>query len=122
MYIANNKQYSDAGKILIGKNMIGYAFPFATEIVAEEEIIIDDMIIENNEFIVYHNGKIRQRYYPNYDYADWKTAIIKQRYSNDDQIAIMLNFETDSDSYQRMQSWREWASVLSHKIINLKSN
>lgn len=119
MYTKNNRLYSDAGKILVTDNMIGYAFPSSTANVGEEDITIDDMTIEDNEFIVYNNGRIKQRYYPNYSYADWKMAIIKQRYNNDDQIAIMLN--EDNEEYQRMQDWRDWASVLARKITETQN-
>ena len=56
-------------------------------------------------------------------YAEWKTKIIKWRYSNDDQIAILINkddSEEDIIKYNRMQEWREYAAKLARKIINLK--
>jgi hypothetical protein len=54
-------------------------------------------------------------------YADAKKFVISKLYSNDDQIAIILN-KDDSDEdglvYQKMQEWREWASIVAHKIMN----
>ena len=53
-------------------------------------------------------------------YAHIKTFIIKLHYSNDDQIAIMLNNEIDmsgeaTDRYREMQEWREYASSIAKK-------
>lgn len=48
-----------------------------------------------------------------------KTSIIKSRYSNDDQIAIMLNkdaSEEDGVLYQKMQEWREFAGFVAKSI------
>lgn len=44
----------------------------------------------------------------NMSYAAIKTLIIKLHYSNDDQIAIMLN--NDEKKMREMQEWREFAS------------
>lgn len=55
----------------------------------------------------------------NASYADIKTAIIKLKYSNDDQIALMLNYQDDSEkyyeAYNEMQDWRNKASELAKK-------
>lgn len=44
----------------------------------------------------------------NMSYAAIKTFIIKLHYSNDDQIAIMLN--NNEEKMREMQEWREFAS------------
>lgn len=46
-------------------------------------------------------------------YAYIKTFIIKLHYSNDDQIAIMLN--NDEDKMNEMQEWREYATTIANK-------
>lgn len=51
-----------------------------------------------------------------------KAELIKQVYSNDDQIAIILNkdnSEEDMLAFNRMQDWRKWASKVAHKIMEL---
>lgn len=53
-------------------------------------------------------------------YATIKTFIIKLHYSNDDQLAIMLNNEIDmsgeaTENYRKMQEWREFASEVARK-------
>lgn len=49
-------------------------------------------------------------------YAAIKTFIIKLHYSNDDQIAIMLN--NDEEKMIKMQEWREYASLTAKKYSN----
>ena len=64
--------------------------------------------IDGKEY--YFNGK---------SYAEIKTFIIKLHYSNDDQIALMLNYQTDpitfKDKYDAMQAWREYAGEVAKK-------
>ena len=105
---------------------IGYSFKVDETYTIQEESIdlstierISDssikVLTENGSVIMMGNNTKRT-------YGDWKTIIIKWRYSNDDQIAIMLNkdeSEEDLERYNRMQSWREWASTLSKAIVNL---
>ncbi|WP_305277879.1 hypothetical protein [uncultured Duncaniella sp.] len=56
---------------------------------------------------------------PSMSYADVKTAVIKLRYSYDDQMAIVLNRENggeDAGLYERMQAWREFAAEVASGI------
>lgn len=58
--------------------------------------------------------------FKNMSYAAIKTFIIKLHYSNDDQIAIMLNNEIDmsgeaTERYKKMQEWREYATTIAKK-------
>lgn len=125
MYIDKGYIYSDAGKILVSGNFIGYSVKADSSLVdniVEENIILDDMILDG-DFIRYNNGRIIQSYSKNNTYADLKTKIIKWRYSNDDQIAILINkndSEDDAIKYERMQAWREYAARLAKAIINVK--
>lgn len=121
MYQIKDKVYADAGKILISKNKIGYVLTGNIEDFIEEDIYLDDMVIDGN-LLRYSNGRIVERYIPNESYAQLKARIVKRKYSNDDQIAIMLNkdnSELDLMYYNKMQEWREWASILAHSIQNL---
>ena len=58
----------------------------------------------------------------NMSYADIKTLIIKLHYSNDDQIALMLNYQSDPDRYKEkydiMQDWRSYASEIAKKYTD----
>ena len=54
-----------------------------------------------------------------WSYSDIKTFIIKLHYSNDDQIALMLNYQSNpteyEDRYNGMQIWRNFASEIAKK-------
>ena len=54
-----------------------------------------------------------------------KMHIVKMRYTNDDQIAVMLNkddSEEDRLSFERMQAWRKFADDVAEAAINSKTN
>ena len=103
MYIDKNIAYAEPGKYLTYKNQVAFQLP-ATGGIIEHVLQLDDMFIKNN--IAYYNkGLCAQKINPKWKYADYKREIIKKRYSNDDQIAIMLNkddSEEDLLRYTRM--------------------
>lgn len=119
MYTDKNIAYSDAGKYLIYKNQIGFQFP-SSEDIMEYDINLDDLYIKGNT-AYYNRGTLAQNIIKNGSYGDYKSAIIKKRYSNDDQIAIILNRD-DSDEdlirYDRMMQWREFAAELAKRIMS----
>lgn len=56
------------------------------------------------------------------DYDGVKTKLITSRYSNDDQMALILNHgksDEDTEFFDKMQAWRDWAGLLAKKIISL---
>ncbi len=134
MFTDRGMTYSDAGSILrvirSGHLVcIGYSYPVTDDkdtSVTEEEIDISDIYVKNGmlHYKTKDGYEILQQYYPSRTYSDWKSAIVKWRYSNDDQIAILLN-EGDSDDdrlrYERMQKWRTWAAKLARAIININN-
>ena len=124
MYKIKNKVYAEAGCILSGESRRGYVFQGEIEEFTEQQITIDDMKVEGN-FLLYSNGLILERNYPNLTYEEQKARIVKRLFSNDDQIAIMLNKdsgeEVDLFAYNKMQEWREWASIVAKKIVSLNS-
>ena len=55
----------------------------------------------------------------NDDYDSLKTAIIKSRYTYDDQIAIILtkvDSKNDEQKFNKMQAWRRYAAKVARKI------
>lgn len=53
-----------------------------------------------------------------------KTSIIKSRYTNDDQLAILLNRdenEVGAMYYQKMQEWRKFATFIADSVLGSKS-
>lgn len=119
MYIIDNITYADAGKYLVSGNKSGYTLLNDPDII-ELDVNLEDIRVIGTH-ISYNNGRFRIKYVPEWNYADYKKYIIKMRYSNDDQIAIILNrYDSESDQirYDRMMMWREFASKLAAKIVN----
>jgi hypothetical protein len=96
MYKIRNKVYADAGKILKGNNQIGYFLTGELNDFTESDILLDDMSIKG-QYLVYNNGIIVEMYDPSSTYEQLKTKIIKRVFSNDDQIAIILNKDDSED-------------------------
>ena len=79
----------------------------------------DSIIIEINEGRLYVYG-MNMGIPESMDYKGLKSAIIKVKYSNDDQIAIILNREDSTEDevrYQEMQRWREFAADVAKKVV-----
>ena len=116
MYQIRNTVYSEAGYILLGNNKKGYQFEGQPSDFTEEKIILDDMKVQG-EFVTYSNGSIIQYIGSNPDYGQLKGDMVKRRYTNDDQIAIMLN--EDADAMEKMQAWRDWSTQVATKIMEV---
>lgn len=119
MYIYKNVVYAEPGKYLVHKNKIAFQFPASGGII-EHVLNTEDLHIKNS-IVLYNNDLFAHVVHKNYKYADYKREIIKMRYSNDDQIAIILNkddSEEDLLRYTRMMQWREFAASLAKKIID----
>ena len=121
MFTKGNKVYSDAGKYLISKdrrtialNIIGNVDDY------DEEEINSPLDIEIKDGLIYYqNGKLVCAP-KKLDYAGIKTKMIKLRYSNDDQLALMLNkdnSEEDTELYDKMQEWREWSGRFDKEVM-----
>ncbi len=125
MYILKNNTHAEAGCILSGEKAKGFSVPTSYGSFTESEIDLSNLSISGNilsfDIIKWQIPNIRS-------YADAKKFVVGKRYSNDDQIAIMLNKDESDEgklAYNKMQEWREWASVVAHKImdcINSKNN
>ena len=119
MFIKGNMIYSEAGYILKCDNKKAFQLPYdASKEYIEIPIDITNTKIEsgmiNMDGVVFRNNE-------KYDYGQWKANIIKKRYSNDDQIAIMLNRGDEESNmiYNKMMQWREYASMLAKKFVEL---
>lgn len=120
MYTIGNWIFADAGYYLKRGSSVAYFFENNGEEIQEIKATIDDMH-KVGSIILWSEDKLAQRVFKNGVYADYKKAIIQKKYSNDDQIAIMLNKdsgeEADLLAYAKMQEWREWASIVAKKIM-----
>lgn len=122
MYEKKGIVYSDAGKYLLSSNgSIGFQFEGKSTDFEEKDVSLDDMTILSG-IILFSKMGLAQAIIPNGKYGDYKASFVKKRYSNDDQIAIILNKDNSDEDllmYTKMQEWRSWSSEVSKKIVDL---
>lgn len=113
MFTKGNKVYSDAGKYLISKDRRTIAFNITGSVDDyDEEELNSPLDIEIKDGLIYYQNRKLICAPEKLDYASIKTKMIKLRYSNDDQLALMLNkdnSEEDKMYYDKMQEWREFS-------------
>lgn len=120
MFIKGNTIYADAFKYLKHKEKNIIALSVKGSADDYEELSMNDPLDVNvsSGMIVWNNRKFANR--PEAMNKDSvKTSIIHSRYSNDDQIAIMLNkdaSEEDAMYYQKMQEWRDFAAYIAGSV------
>ena len=125
MFKKGNRVYADTYKYLRHKERNFIAFSYIGNEDEFEEVEMEQPInlkIDENS-VFWENGKLCYSF-RNLDYVTMKTSIIKSRYSNDDQLALMLNkddSEDDSVFYNKMQEWREWAGWFAKKVESMLS-
>lgn len=125
MFKKGNKVYSEAGSYLkstdgkiIGLNLYDNLEEFE-EVEISEPLDIKvqgNLITINDKFLIFPQSL---------DYASIKVALIKSRYSNDDQIALVLNkdlSEEDLMYWQKMQEWRDWSSEVATQVMEVVNN
>ena len=123
MYAKRDMLYADAYKYLkhktkriVALSINGSADDFE-EVDMESPIkvvIVGKLVTWNNNLLACSSDELT--------YEAIKTKIIKSRYSNDDQLAIILNKDKDADgqlSFERMQVWREFATKIAKAVINI---
>lgn len=123
MYTVKNKTYADAGYILKYKNKVAFSF----EDVDQKDVLETKINLENMQkignFVMYPDGY--KDYISCTEFKDWKAKLINKQFTNNDQIAIMLN-KDDSDEdlllFNKMQEWRKWAGVVANKIMSVIHN
>ena len=117
MYTNKGNIYADAGKILESERMIGFCFKDQSIEFNERPLDLNSLAVSNGvvtfDVIAWNIAEVRS-------YDDAKKYVVNKRYSNDSQIAIILN-KDDSDedalAYEKMQEWRAWASIVAEKIM-----
>lgn len=120
MFTKGNIIYADAFKFLKHKerNIIALSVKGSADDYEElsmneplDVIVSANMVFWNNRMFANHPSELNKE--------GVKTSIIKSRYSNDDQLAIMLNKDNDKTAamyFQKMQEWREFASFIARSI------
>lgn len=122
MYQIKNKIYADAGYVLKYNNKVAFSF----EDVDANDILETKLNLENihknGNFVVYDGLRDRITHL---DYSRLKSRFINKQFTNDDQIAIILNKDNSKEDtllFNKMQEWRDFASVIAKKIIDILTN
>lgn len=120
MYTIKNKVYADAGYVLKHNNTIAFSF----KDVDEKDVLETKINLENmqkiGKFVAYSESL--KDYLSCTEYGDWKKKWINKQFTNDDQIAIILNKDDSEEDlllFNKMQEWREWSGIMAKKIIDL---
>lgn len=120
MYQVKNKIYADAGCVLKYKNKVAFSF----EDVDIKDVLETKINLENiqkiGNFVIYPCGI--KDYISCSEYGDWKAKWVNKMFSNNDQIAIMLNKDESAEDlflFNKMQEWRKWASVVAKEVVKL---
>lgn len=102
MYTIDGITYAEAGKVLVSDKFIGFSVASDSTDLSERYIDISELTA--GEYILF--DRMRWLNPGIHTYADAKKFVIGKRYSNDDQIAIILNkdnSEEDALAYEKMQ-------------------
>lgn len=120
MFVKDNRVYADTYKYLQHKSLNIVALSFVGNAddfhEVDMKLPIEASVVGN---MIFWEGKKLAILPKKTDYASIKEHVIKSRYSNDEQIAIMLNKGKTADGdlqYSRMQAWRDFASELARVV------
>lgn len=120
MFTKGNIVYSDAFKYLKHKERNIIALSVKGSADDYEELLMNDPLdVEVYKGMVFWNNRKFVNYPSILTKEGVKTSIIKSRYSNDDQIAIMLNRDDNEDAamyFLKMQEWRKFAAQVAGEI------
>lgn len=125
MFIKNNILYADAYMYLKHKTKPIIGLSISLDVYSSNDFLELPMsmplsIEVENEVIYWQHGLFANRP-AQLTYADIKTSIIKSRYSDDDQMALILNKDKspeDLELFQKMQEWRDFAGYIAKDIIS----
>ena len=118
MFIKNNIIFSEAGKYLSAQNFLGFKV-LDSDASKYTEKDFDEPTISGQFLIM---GEIRTLLPEIINYENLKKKFIEWHYSNDNQLAIILNKDnSDEDKvcYDKMQEWRNWSGDLAKKVLKL---
>ena len=118
MFTKGNTTYSEAFGYLRHRrfNMVTLQTKDSTEDYNEEAFSLPLNVVTEGKTVTFGGYFIVQP--KSLSYGDIKTAIIKMRYSNDDQMALILNKESSEEDallYSKMQEWREFAAEVARQ-------
>jgi hypothetical protein len=106
---------SEIGKALKVGNYLYLALPLDKPI--DREVPITDTVTIRDT--VAYLDEVKLGCFNQDDYTTILQHLIHLRYSNDDQIALLLNKDVDFEPYLRMQAWRDYCKGIAKKIVAL---
>ena len=119
MYTKGKITYSDAGYILRDGVNLGYSLENTSESLTELEIDLEEMEIRGITAVCPSSGA---SWCIQGTYSELKSRIIHERYSDEEELAILLNREESEEKeaeYQKLQAWRLYARNVARKILDL---
>lgn len=123
MFTKGDKIYSDPGFYLAHKTKPIYALVMrGDESEYEERKLNTPLDIEVIGDMIFYQNKSFACCAKEKTHSAIKATLIKSRYSNDDQIALMLNkdnSEEDAQLYKKMQDWRDWADAFATRVLEV---
>lgn len=121
MFKNGNRVYAEVGNYLKHKDLRIIGLMVVGNIEDYEECPLNDpldIVVEKDKFFL--NNRMFMCVPKTMDYIGIKTKLITSRYTNDDQMAIILNngrSEEDSTIYNKMQEWRDWAGEIAKIVV-----
>lgn len=114
MFVKGNKIYTEAGCYLKHKerNEVGFTVIGTDMSVYDEYPLTKPLIVEVDNDKIFLENRMFCIMPKTMTYAGIKTKIITSRYSNDDQMALILNKDNSEEDYilfNKMQEWRAFA-------------
>lgn len=125
MYVKGNRVYADAYKYLKHKerNIVALSVKGNPDDYEELEMDTPLEVTLKGNMISWNKGMFMKNV-SELSYEGIKSTIIKSRYSNDDQIAIMLNKDESEEKrmyFDKMQQWRGFAADITKAILLITS-
>ena len=124
MFQKGNKVYAEVGNYLRHKTKSVIGFTIVGGIEDFNEYPLNnplDVVVEQDKF--YFNNRMFVCKPSTMDYVGIKTKLITSRYSNDDQMALILNngmSEEDTNLFNKMQEWRSFSGDIAKLVVSLK--
>lgn len=125
MFTKNNMIYAEPYKCLKRKNVALYALQITSKNNEMEDFEELNLPIPLEVSVSYGNTVVISKIFSieckKLDYISVKTRIIKYRYSDDDQMALILNKDRSEEDlllYNKMQQWRDFAGEIAKKVEN----